>query len=202
MSALSRRGRKPHPDVLTPAEWRIVHAVRHGMSNGAIAARLGISRYAVKFHVANAVGKLALADRRALQRWRGAPIESALHYQEAPMADITLGAIGQVSREVGNIARAEAWYRDILGLPHLYTYGNLAFFDCAGTRLFLVERGSEGSAGNSILYFRVPDVEAAHRELSARGVAFEGAPHMVHKHTDGTEEWRPSSKTPTAGCSP
>lgn len=199
MSALTRRGRKPHPDVLTPAEWRIVHAVRHGMSNGAIAARLGVSRYAVKFHVANAVGKLALADRRALQRWHGAPIESALHHQEAPMADIALGAIGQVSREVGNIARAEAWYRDTLGLPHLYTYGNLAFFDCDGTRLFLVEHDGADTAANSILYFRVSDIEAAHRELSARGVAFEGAPHMIHKHPDGTEEWMAFFKDPDGG---
>ncbi|MGE3697155.1 MAG: LuxR C-terminal-related transcriptional regulator, partial [Dehalococcoidia bacterium] len=47
------RGRPRHPDVLTPAEWRVVNAVRHGMSNRVIAERRGISLDAVKFHVAN-----------------------------------------------------------------------------------------------------------------------------------------------------
>jgi methylmalonyl-CoA/ethylmalonyl-CoA epimerase len=42
---------------------------------------------------------------------------------------------------------------------------------------------------DSILYFRVPDIHAAHEGLVARGVAFVGAPHMIFRHTDGTEEW-------------
>ncbi len=29
MSGRSRRGRPPHEDVLTPTEWRVVHAVQH-----------------------------------------------------------------------------------------------------------------------------------------------------------------------------
>jgi len=37
--------------VLTPAEWRVANAVRHGMSNRVIASRFGISLDAVKFHV-------------------------------------------------------------------------------------------------------------------------------------------------------
>ena len=55
MTATARRGRPPHPDVLTPGEWRIVNAVRHGMSNRQIATLRGISLDAVKFHVENAV---------------------------------------------------------------------------------------------------------------------------------------------------
>jgi hypothetical protein len=31
----------------------------------------------------------------------------------------------------------------VLGLPHLYTYGDLAFFDCGGVRLFLSEGNGE-----------------------------------------------------------
>ncbi len=60
------RGRPRHDDVLTPAEWRIVNAVRHGLSNAQIAKRRGISLDAVKFHVANAIAKLGIDDRRAL----------------------------------------------------------------------------------------------------------------------------------------
>ncbi len=41
----------------------------------------------------------------------------------------------------------------------------------------------------SLLYFRVPDIQSAHAALAARGVEFRGAPHLVHKHEDGVEEW-------------
>ena len=49
------RGRPPHDDVLTPAEWRVVEGVRHGMTNPEIARRQGVSLDAVKYHVANAL---------------------------------------------------------------------------------------------------------------------------------------------------
>jgi len=106
------------------------------------------------------------------------------------MNDVVLGPIGQVSRSVGDIEEAVRWYRDVLGLPHLYTYGNLAFFDCGGTRLFLsAETGGGGGAEPSILYFRVADIHRAHEALSARGVAFRGSPHVIHRHATGIEEW-------------
>ena len=72
-----RRGRPPHDDVLTPGEWSVVHAVRHGLSNGRIALRRGISRDAVKYHVRNAIAKLGLKSRGEQQLWRGAPKDSA-----------------------------------------------------------------------------------------------------------------------------
>ena len=98
-----------------------------------------------------------------------------------------LGTIGQLSRSVADIAAAEAWWRDVLGLPHLYTFGNLAFFDCAGTRLMLSAEVGAGLA--SIIYFRVPEIAAGHADLAARGVVFLGPPHMIHRHADGMEEW-------------
>lgn len=41
----------------------------------------------------------------------------------------------------------------------------------------------------SILYFRVEDILAAHKRLEEKGVEFIAAPHMIHRHEDGTEEW-------------
>jgi hypothetical protein len=61
------------------------------------------------------------------------------------------------------------------------------FFDCDGVRLFLQE--TKADTGNSIIYFLVSSVHAAHTALSERGVEFINAPHMIHKHEDGTEEW-------------
>ena len=97
-------------------------------------------------------------------------------------------AIGQVSRSVRDIEQAQGWYGDVLGLKHLYTFGKLAFFDLGGTRLFLTQE-EKLPAAESILYLRVADIESAHEALKARGVEFTGAPHMIHKHADGMEEW-------------
>jgi DNA-binding CsgD family transcriptional regulator len=187
--AMSRtRGRPPHPDVLTPAEWRVVEGVRHGLSNAKIAARRGISIDAVKYHVANALLKLGLDNRAALRRWDGVRADGALAARKRAMSEsIEIGAIGQIARSVAEIGAAEAFFRDVIGLPHLYTFGNLAFFDCAGTRLMLSE--GDGGTAESILYFRVPDIHAAVAALSARGAILTHAPHMIHRHADGTEEW-------------
>ena len=185
---MTRRGRPPADDVLTPAEWTVVEAVRHGLSNPQIARHLQVSADAVKYHVANALQKLGLRDRRELRRWRGVRKSSALQQRETSMDTFSgLGAVGQISRTVRDIAAARTWYADVLGLEHLYSFGNLSFFDCGGVRLFLSER-AEGGA-ESILYFRVDDVQAAHARLAARGVVFLDAPHLIHTHADGMEEW-------------
>jgi len=85
MAGNIRRGRPPSDDVLTPTEWRVVHAVQHGMSNRQIAARRGISLDAVKYHVANAVAKLGVANRQGLRRWFREPGASALARKEKSM---------------------------------------------------------------------------------------------------------------------
>lgn len=187
MTKRSGRGRPAHPDILTPAEWTAVDAARHGMSTGEIARRRGVSRDAVKQHLENARDKLGLDDRAGLRAWTGVRADSPLHGRDPDMTTpLQLGPIGQIARSVKDIAAAEAWYRDVLGLSHLYTFGNLAFFDCGGVRLFL-EEGEGGDA--AVIYFRVPDIHAAHAQLEARGVHFDSAPHLIHRHADGMEEW-------------
>src|SRR5262245_24831118 len=107
-SSKRSRGRPRHDDVLTPAEWRVVQLVRHGLSNAKIARLRRISADAVKFHVENAIAKLALDGREALRRWRGVHKHSPL--QEQIMSQtLNLGGIGQVSRSVRDIKRAEEW---------------------------------------------------------------------------------------------
>jgi catechol 2,3-dioxygenase-like lactoylglutathione lyase family enzyme/DNA-binding CsgD family transcriptional regulator len=180
--------------VLTPAEWRVVNAVRHGSSNRQIAAGLNVSLDAVKDHVASAIGKLGLADRAALRHWQGAPYDSALKRSESTMnAELKLGPVGQIARHVKDVKRAEAWYRDVLGLSHLFTYpsrvGDLAFFDCGGTRLFLSNEAGDEPGEQNVLYFTVPDIDGAFEALKGRGIEFVDAPHMIFKHPDGTEEW-------------
>ena len=190
-----RRGRPPHDDVLTPTEWCTVHAVQHGLTNRQIAERRGISIDAVKYHVANALEKLGLQNRRALRQWFKAPKHGALGQQEKYMSANEFNRIGQISRTVSDIAKAEAWYRDVLGLRHLYTFGKLSFFDCGGTRLFLSQEEAM-QANESLLYFQVDDIQAARDRLIERGVEFTHAPHKIHTHADGTEEWMGFFKDP------
>lgn len=168
--------------------------VRHGLSNAKIARLHQISVDAVKFHVENAIAKLNLENRAALKNWRGVHKHSALKKVSIMTAPLKLGTIGQISRTVKDIQRAEHWYGQILGLPHLYTFGKLAFFDCGGTRLYLQE--NENAGPESTLYLRVDDMQDAYSQLLARGVEFLGAPHMIHKHGDGTEEWMAFFKDP------
>jgi DNA-binding CsgD family transcriptional regulator/catechol 2,3-dioxygenase-like lactoylglutathione lyase family enzyme len=185
----SGRGRPPHDDILTPAEWRVLEFVRHGLTNRAIAERQGTSCDAVKYHVANMLQKLGFSSRAQLRAWNGVNRGSALR-SAAPheKEEWKMGPIGQVSRQVRDVAAARQYYAEVLGLPHLYSFGNLAFFDCGGVRLFLSESEQAGD-GESILYFRVPDIQEAQQRLASSGAEFINAPHMIHRHEDGTEEW-------------
>lgn len=189
MTAKRPRGRPAHDDILTPAEWRVVDGVRHGQTNRAIAVRLGVSPDAVKYHVGNALAKLALDRRTDLRRWDGVRAGSAMEQGRRTMtsAALDLGPIGQIARSVRDIDAARTFYAEVLGLKHLYSFGNLAFFDCGGVRLFLSE--GDGGEQESILYFRVAGIHQAAATLEARGAAITHAPHMVHRHDDGTEEW-------------
>lgn len=102
-------------------------------------------------------------------------------------ASIALGPLGQIARTVRDIDEATAWYRDVLGLKLIMSFPAMAFFDLGGTRLYLQHAPEAGP--ESILYFRVADIEATHAALVARGVAFAQVPRLIHRHDDGLEEW-------------
>ena len=173
-----------------------MHYVRHGLTNQQIADRQGISLDAVKYHVANAIAKLGVLNRRALKTWVGVPKDSNL--KETAMQTEPLPAylgLGQVARSVADVRKSATWYRDVLGLDHLYTFGDLVFFDCGGTRLML-SQAEDKPGDESIIYLRVADIGLTHQRLVGAGVEFINAPHMIHKHEDGAEEWMAFFKDP------
>lgn len=102
--------------------------------------------------------------------------------------------LAQIARTVSDAAKSEAWYRDVLGLRHLFTYGTMAFFDVGGVRLMLSQ--SESAAAESILYLLVDDIHATTDTLRSRGVEFINAPHLIHTHADGVQEWMVFFKDP------
>jgi methylmalonyl-CoA/ethylmalonyl-CoA epimerase len=102
------------------------------------------------------------------------------------MLNLSQSRIGQVAIVCRDVARGSAFYRDTLGLRHLFDAGpNLAFFDCGGVRLMLttVERPEDDHAG-SMLYFFVSDIEGVQRDLAAKGVAFFEQPRMIARLPD------------------
>lgn len=95
---------------------------------------------------------------------------------------VGISRIGQISIVVHDVDRATAFYRDRLGLRLLFTVGGMAFFDCGGIRLMLSRAEKpEFDHPSSILYFTVPDIAAAHRQMLASGVRFEDEPHLLAK---------------------
>jgi methylmalonyl-CoA/ethylmalonyl-CoA epimerase len=96
-----------------------------------------------------------------------------------------LGQIGQIAVPVGDIDRAIAFYRDTLGMRFLFQAPpGLGFFDCAGVRLML-DAPAKAQAGNgSVIYYKVPDLNAAFATLAGRGVVFEAKPHLIARMPD------------------
>lgn len=97
-----------------------------------------------------------------------------------------VGEIGQVAITVSDVGVALAYYRDVLGLSFLFSAGpNLAFLSDGSIRIMLSTPQGSGSVGaNSILYFRVSDIEATHAGMVERGSASERSPQLAAKMPD------------------
>jgi methylmalonyl-CoA/ethylmalonyl-CoA epimerase len=112
------------------------------------------------------------------------------------VSDIRLGKIQQIALVQHDVERAVPFYRDGLGLPLQFAMAGMAFFDAGGVRLMLTKPSSpELDHKNSILYFEVADCAAAYAALAARGVPFDGEPHLVGK-TATHELWMAFCRDP------
>jgi catechol 2,3-dioxygenase-like lactoylglutathione lyase family enzyme len=83
---------------------------------------------------------------------------------------------------VGNLARSIKFYGETLGLEFIAQYDppGLAFFRLGRTRL-LLRQSSNAKANNAVLYFEVPDIEAAYATLMERGFQFDSQPHLIYR---------------------
>ena len=99
------------------------------------------------------------------------------------MTDFKLGEIGQIAINISDLDKSVAFYRDTLGLAHLFSAPpGLAFFACGTVRLMLSrpEKPDTETFGAAI-YFKVTDMDEAARGLKERQVTFEAEPHLVAK---------------------
>jgi len=96
--------------------------------------------------------------------------------------------VAQIALSVRDIAAATSFYRDSLGLWHLFDAPGLSFFDVGGVRLMLSAQGGEHGGRGTLIYFKVDDVATAHVAMVARKVPFEQVPHVVGR-TPSSEVW-------------
>jgi methylmalonyl-CoA/ethylmalonyl-CoA epimerase len=143
----------------------------------------------------NPFGGLASPPNRLCLAFSGitiTPVEiGCSNILEITMSDrehhaLGLHEIGQIGVPVSDIDRAITFYRDLLGMHFLFKAPpGLGFFDCDGVRLLLdASVGNQLGKYSSIIYFKVPDLQAVFADLSAHGVAFEGEPQLVAKMPD------------------
>ena len=100
-----------------------------------------------------------------------------------------LSQIGQIAVSVRDLERATAFYRDRLGMKYLFTANGMAFFDNDGIRLMLARPEGAGTAPkNSVIYFKVDDIQRGYKTLSERGVKFEQRPELAAK-TERFDLW-------------
>jgi len=96
---------------------------------------------------------------------------------------VQVEGLHQVALHVEDMDRAEAFYRDVLGLRWVARFDppGLLFFDLGNVRLLL-----EVGAPPSLLYLQVPDIDEAWAELGAKDVSLEDGPHVIFRDEAGT----------------
>jgi predicted enzyme related to lactoylglutathione lyase len=93
-----------------------------------------------------------------------------------------LQQVGQIRVNVQNIARAVAFYRDVLGLTLLFEVPEqeMAFFDCNGVRLYLAV-DTTGGTTTAPIYYTVQGLDQVYQELEERGAQVTHPPATVYR---------------------
>src|SRR5262249_6901164 len=109
---------------------------------------------------------------------------------------MALGALGQVHVSVTDLDRSVAFYRDVLGITHLFTVPGqpMAFFASGDVRLYLGRPESPEFTSHCVLYFRVDDIFDEVTRLRDESVSV-GEPHVVNRD-GGTELWMAGLRDP------
>ena len=104
---------------------------------------------------------------------------------------IKFSKIRQIAVPVTDIAEATRFYRDVLGMRHLFDAPpQLSFFDCGGVQLMLSgpEASGKDDQQRPIIYYDVADIKGTHAKLTAAGAATIEQPHMIAR-MGGREIW-------------
>lgn len=80
---------------------------------------------------------------------------------------------------VGNLAKAKTWYSEVLGQPPYFDEAFYVGYNVGGYELGLLPDAPAAGQAGPIMYWGVPDAEAAHARLLALGATAHEAVHDV-----------------------
>jgi methylmalonyl-CoA/ethylmalonyl-CoA epimerase len=100
--------------------------------------------------------------------------------------------IKQIAVPVRDVKEAARFYRETLGLKHLFDAPPaLSFFDCGGVRLMLAgpeAQGKDGEEQHPVLFYDVSDIRKTHATITSSGAASIEEPHIIAR-MNGREIW-------------
>jgi methylmalonyl-CoA/ethylmalonyl-CoA epimerase len=103
-----------------------------------------------------------------------------------------LERIKQIAVPVRDVKEAARFYRDTLGLKHLFDAPPaLSFFECGGVRLMLAgpeAQGKDGEEQHPVLFYDVSDIRKTHATIKSSGAASIEEPHIIAR-MNGREIW-------------
>lgn len=109
------------------------------------------------------------------------------YQSHTPQSLVHFEKIGQIAITVEDLSKAKDFYENTLGMRFLFEAGHLVFFQCGDIRLMITEGKRTETArahGDTVIYFKVEDLQAVYTELTGRGVAFLEEPHLIAKMPD------------------
>ncbi|MBC3832499.1 VOC family protein [Undibacterium amnicola] len=94
--------------------------------------------------------------------------------------------IGQIAIMVSDVSQALVFYRDVLGLEFLFSPApTLAFLRAGSVRIMLSTPQGAGAVGaNSVLYFKVNEIENVFTTIVERGAQVERPPQLAAQMPD------------------
>ena len=108
------------------------------------------------------------------------------------MPAVRLSTIKQIAVPVNDVDEAKSFYKDVLGMTHLFDAPPaLSFFDCDGVRLMLcgpAAQGKDGDRQHAVLFYDVSDIKESYAAIKATGAPSLAEPHVIAR-LNGREVW-------------
>ena len=105
---------------------------------------------------------------------------------------VSLSRIKQIALPVREISEATRFYRDTLGMRHLFDAPPaLSFFDCGGVQLMLAgpdAQGKHGEEQHAVLVYDVSDIKGTHEKIKSSGAKSLEEPRVIAR-MNGREIW-------------
>jgi methylmalonyl-CoA/ethylmalonyl-CoA epimerase len=105
---------------------------------------------------------------------------------------VSLSRIKQIALPVSSLDKAKTFYRDTLGMRHLFDAPPaLSFFDCGGVQLMLAgpeAQGKDGDRQHAVLFYDVGDIKKTHARIKSSGAESLEEPRMIAR-MNGREIW-------------